>query len=54
MDEQILMGVYIMLGILVFYKLSKFITKPKKQVRDEINNIIHSDKYKVKGKWEDN
>ena len=54
MNEQILMGIYIMLGILIFYRLTKMLTKPRKEIRDEISNIIHSDKYKVKGKWEHN
>ncbi len=52
MDEQILMGVYISLAILVFYSLAKFIARPRREFREEMDSIINSDKNKVKGKWD--
>ncbi|MBS3109043.1 hypothetical protein J4227_00750 [Candidatus Woesearchaeota archaeon] len=52
MYKEILYAVYIMLCVYLIFRLFSKLGKPKSSVRDEINEILNSDKYKVKGKFE--
>ncbi len=52
MDKQILIGVYILIGFFVAMKLFDFLSKPSKTHKSEMDNLLNSEKYKVKGKFE--
>jgi len=53
MENQILFGIYLVLGAYVLYKLSGVLKKPVNKYQNEIHEILNSDKYKVKGKFEE-
>ncbi|MDP7506071.1 MAG: hypothetical protein QF362_01350 [Candidatus Woesearchaeota archaeon] len=52
MENQLLVTLTIGLAILTVYNLYKLMNKPSDDVKTEINDIINSDKYKVKGRYD--
>lgn len=55
MDNKILFGIYILLGFYLLYKIFELFNKPAskyKGYKEEINEILSSDKYKVKGRYD--
>ncbi len=52
MIKEMLNTVYILAGIYVLYKIYTMANTPSRELREELNDILNSDKYKVKGKFE--
>ena len=53
MENQLLFGFYVVLGFYLVYRLLRSFNRPKKESHDEINEILTSEKYKVKGQYEE-
>ncbi len=52
MDDQLLITLTIGLAILTVYNLYKLMNKPSDDTKTEIEDILNSDKYKVKGRYD--
>tara|TARA_Y100000310_G_C20398283_1_gene676163 strand:+ start:289 stop:465 length:177 start_codon:yes stop_codon:yes gene_type:complete len=52
MENQLLITLTIGLVILTLYNLYKLMNKPSDDVKTEINDILNSDKYKIKGRYD--
>lgn len=51
MENQFIIGFYVLLGFYLIYRFFRNSNKP--HAREEINDILTSDKYKVKGQYEE-
>jgi len=52
MENRLLFGIYVVLGFYILYKLYELMNKPT-SYKDEVDKILSSEKYKVKGRFED-
>lgn len=53
MNRQLLVGLYIVIGAIVVYRLLiRFFAKPDNTAEKELNEIMNSEKYKVKGQYD--
>jgi hypothetical protein len=52
MFKEILTGMGIIAAVYIFYKLLSISSRPSREFREEMEEILTSEKYKVKGKFE--
>jgi len=52
MEDKLLIGLTIMLVLVTLYNLYRLLNKQKEDVNAEINEVLNSDEYKVKGRYE--
>ena len=52
MENKLLFGIYVFLGFYILYKTYELLKKPA-SYRDEVDKILNSEKYRVKGRFEE-
>ena len=52
-SKPVIIGIYVLLGIYILYKLFLKKTKFEEDYEKHYNDILTSDKYKVKGQYDD-
>ncbi len=52
MQDKLLIGLTAFLGFVILYNLYKLLNRQNEDVNAEINEVLNSDKYKVKGRYE--
>jgi len=52
MQDKLLIGLTVVLGITIIYNLYKLLNRPREDINTELNEILNSDEHKVKGRYD--